>query len=158
MAVDMFLKIDGIKGESKKDGHADEIDIYSYSWGVSNAASFAHGTGGGSGKASFADFSVTKRLDKSSNGLSDASANGKHIKDATFTVRKAGDKPLEYLIFKFSDVLITGVQQSGGGDEIMESISFAYSKVQFDYKAQKADGAGDAAMSFKFDVQAHKKG
>lgn len=157
MAVDMFLKIDGIKGESKRDGHKDEIDIFSYSWGVSNASSFQHGSGGGSGKATFQDFTITKRVDKSSNALADASSNGKHIKEATVTVRKAGDKPLEYLVFKFNDILISSVQQSGGGEEAMESVSFAYAKVAFDYKAQKSDGSGDSPANFNFDLQAHKK-
>ena len=34
MAVDMFLKIDGIKGESKDSKHKDEIDVLAWSWGL----------------------------------------------------------------------------------------------------------------------------
>lgn len=159
MAVDMFWKIDGIKGESKKDGHKDEIDIYSYSWGISNASSFQHGSGGGVGKANFGDFSLTKKVDKSSNALAEASASGKHIKEASVFMRKAGEKPLEYLVFKFSDILITGVQQSAGGEsDAMESVSFAYGKVVFDYKMQKADGTADGAANFTWNISEHKKG
>lgn len=158
MAVDMFWKIDGIKGESKKDGHKDEIDIYSYSWGVSNSSSFQHGSGGGAGKSTFMDFTLTKKVDKSSNALAEASASGKHIKDATVFIRKAGEKPLEYLVFKFTDILITGVQQSAGGDDVVsESISFAYAKVAFDYKVQKPDGSGEGAASFSWSIAEHKK-
>ena len=47
MAVDMFLKIDGIKGESQDKKHKDQIDLMSWSWGASNAGS--HSTGGGGG-------------------------------------------------------------------------------------------------------------
>jgi type VI secretion system secreted protein Hcp len=51
-AVDYFLKIDGIQGESKADRHKDEIDIESLSWGETQSGIFAVGGGGGAGKVS----------------------------------------------------------------------------------------------------------
>jgi type VI secretion system secreted protein Hcp len=161
MAVDMFWKVDGgkIKGESQADGHKDEVDIYSYSWGVSNAATFAHGSGGGSGRSTFGDFNVTKRVDSASHLLALNCADGTHIKEAVLSVRKAGGAKgkgqSDYLIFKFNDILITGVQHSGssGADEQMESVSFAYSKVEFEYKIQKQDGSVASAGVFKYDLQ-----
>lgn len=53
MALDMFIKIDGIKGESTDDKHKDEIDVLSWSWGMSQSGT-VHTTGGsGAGKVSF---------------------------------------------------------------------------------------------------------
>jgi type VI protein secretion system component Hcp len=70
MAVDMFLKLSNdIKGESQDHKHKDEIDVLAWSWGVSQSGTFHQGGGGGSGKASFQDISVTKYVDKASNGL-----------------------------------------------------------------------------------------
>ena len=46
MAIDYFLKIKGIQGESKDAKHTNEIDIHSFSWGASQPGSFAHGSGG----------------------------------------------------------------------------------------------------------------
>ena len=97
MAVDMFLKLDGIKGESKDHKHKDEIHIESFSWGLNQTGAHGTGGGGGAGKVSVHDISITKFLDKSSCALMLHCCNGKHIKDGLITVRKAGDKPLEYL-------------------------------------------------------------
>jgi len=161
MAVDMFWKLQGgkIPGESQDAIHKDEIDIYSYSWGVSNAATFAHGSGGGSGRSTFGDFSVMKKVDKASHLLSKSCSDGSHIPDAIVSIRKSGGATgkgqQDYLIFKFTDILITGVQHSAssGGDDAMESVSFSYSKVEFEYKFQKQDGSLASAGFFKYDVQ-----
>src|SRR6187402_3524351 len=104
MAVDMFLKLDGIAGESKDKAHTGEIHIESFSWGMSQTGAHGSGGGGGAGKVSVHDISVTKLTDKSSCALMAALASGKHIKDGPITVRKAGEKPLEYLKIKLTDI------------------------------------------------------
>src|SRR5262245_13808317 len=118
MAVDMFLKLDGIKGESKDDKHKDEIHIESFSWGVSQTGAHATG-GGGAGKVAVHDISVTKFLDASSASLMLHCCNGKHIPNGLITVRKAGEKPLEYLKIKLTDILISSVQHAGHGSDLM---------------------------------------
>src|SRR5690348_6092500 len=97
MAVDMFLKLDGIKGESLDSKHKDEIQIESFSWGLAQTGTMSAGMGGGAGKVNVHDISVTKYVDKSSPELMLACCNGKHIPSGLLTVRKAGEKPLEYL-------------------------------------------------------------
>src|SRR5687767_6653601 len=104
MAADIFAKIGDIKGESLDAKHKDEVELLSWSWGVSQGVST--GSGSAAGKVSFNDFSFTHRLDKASPNLMKACAAGSHIKEATITVRKAGNKPLDYMIFKFYDILI----------------------------------------------------
>src|SRR5215470_11993047 len=98
MAVDMFLKLDGIEGESKDHKHAGEIELLSFSWGVSNSSGLAcAGGGGGAGKASFHDFAFVKRVDSATPQLMLHCATGEHIKTGLITVRKAGEKPTEFL-------------------------------------------------------------
>src|SRR6476660_2723852 len=97
MAVDMFIKIDTVDGESKDSKHKGEIDVLAWSWGMSNSGSAHTGGGAGAGKVNVQDLSFTKYIDKSSPDLMLACCNGKHFPDANLVVRKAGEKPLEYL-------------------------------------------------------------
>jgi type VI secretion system secreted protein Hcp len=80
MATDIFAKIGDIKGESLDSKHKDEIEVLSWSWGVQQSGTMAHGGGGGQGKASFNDFNFAHHVDKSSPVLLKACATGEHIK------------------------------------------------------------------------------
>lgn len=134
MAVDMFLKIENIKGESTDLGHKGEIEILSFSWGVSNPGSHAGGGGGGAGKVSMSDISFSHVYDKASPVLMKHCCSGQHIKEAIITVRKAGDRPVEYLKYKLSDILISGYSLGGNGNEVpTEEISMNFSKVEVSY-------------------------
>jgi len=158
MAVDVFLKLATIKGESKDSKHPDEIDVVSWSWGVSQSASMAYGGGGGAGKAALSDITFLHNVDASSPVLMTVCATGDHIKEGTLVARKAGKTPQEYLIIKMNDILITSVQPSGSSEHPVESVSMSYSKVDFEYKPQKADGTLDAGIHFKYDVKLNKEG
>lgn len=142
MAVDMFLKIDGIEGESRDAKHAKEIDVLAWSWGMSQSASMHMGSGGGSGKVSVQDLSVTKYVDKSSPNLMLYCSNGSHIKSATLTVRKAGGDPVEYIKVTLEEVIVSSVATggSGGEDRLTENVSFNFAKVKSEYQPQGADG------------------
>jgi len=75
-----------------------------------------------------------------------ACCNGKHIKEAKLTVRKAGEKPLEYLIITMSDVLVTAVSTGGNGgeDRLTENVTLNFAVVKVEYAEQTATGtAGD---------------
>ena len=161
MAADIFAKIGGIKGESLDAKHKDEVEVLSWSWGVTQSGSMAGGGGGGAGKATFNDFTFTHRLDKASPKLLRACATGEHIKEATITVRKAGKGQQEFLIIKMNDVIITSVYPSGSGEgtaTTAESVALQFAKVDLEYKPQKADGSLDAGLHFKYDIKANKEG
>jgi type VI secretion system secreted protein Hcp len=160
MASDIFAKIGDIKGESLDDKHKGEIDLLSWSWGVTQSGSMGHGGGGGEGKASFNDFSFTHHVDKASPVLLKACATGEHIKEATITVRKAGKGQQEFLIIKMNDIIITGVAPSGAGDgaATAEHVALQFAKVDLEYKPQKADGSLDAGVHFKYDIKGNKEG
>ncbi len=155
MATDMFLKIDGIKGESKDHKHKDEIHIESFSWGMAQTGAFGTGGGGGAGKVSVHDISITKMVDKSTPELMAHCCSGKHIPTAWLYFRKAGgDSVLEYLKIQIEDVLISGVQEAGhgGGDLLSESLTINMSKFKVEYQQQDEKGkpeGGPVQMGWK---------
>lgn len=158
MAVDMFLKLDGIKGESADHKHKDEIHIESFSWGMSQTGVHGSGGGGGAGKVSVHDISITKHLDKASAAMMLHCCSGKHIPNGLITVRKAGDKPLEYLKIKLTDILISGVQEAGHGSELLtENVTLNFAKFHVEYQEQKADGSGVPGGEMGWDVKANQK-
>ena len=157
MASDIFAKIGDIKGESLDAKHKDEIEVLSFSWGVTNSGSI--GAGGGAGKATFQDLALVHKIDKATPSLMHACATGEHLKEATITHRKAGKGRQEYLIIKMNDVIITGVAFSDtSGEAGSETVSLAFAKVDLEYKPQKADGSLDAGVHFKYDIKSNKSG
>lgn len=154
MAVDMFIKIKGIPGESKDHKHKDDIDILAWSWGCSQSGTFHGGGGGGAGKANFQDISFTKWIDKSSPDLMLHVANGKHIPEATLICRKAGDKPLEYLTISLKKVMVTSVSTggSGGEDRLTENVTLNFAQVKVKYIEQAESGGEGAKPEFSWDI------
>lgn len=159
MAVDMFMKVGDIKGEARDKSHSDEIDVLSWSWGLSQSGTMHISGGGGAGKVSVQDLSFTKYVDKSSTNLMLACCNGKHYPEALLTVRKAGENPVEYIKVTMTDVLITGVSTggSGGEDRITENVMLNFAKVKVEYTPQKPDGSADAAMDMGWNIEENVK-
>ena len=163
MAIDMFLKLDGVEGESHDAKHKGEIELSSFSFGLSNAGAHNIASGAGAGKVSFQEFHFTSKVTKASPKLMLACASGQHIKDGTVTVRKAGgdsaNSAVEFLFYKFQTVVITSVQDGGanGGDVPEESVSFVFGKVHVEYKPQNPDGTLGTAVEFAWDLSANKK-
>ena len=160
MAVDMFMVVDGIKGESKDKAHKEAIDVLAWSWGLSNSGSFHTGGGGGSGKVNVQDLSFTKYVDKASADLQLACCNGKHLKSAKLIVRKAGEKPLEYIIYDLTEILVTAVSTGGAGgeDRLTENVTLNFSKIHFEYKVQDEKGGGKDGGQYTWDVAGNDKG
>jgi len=156
---DAFLKIDGIEGESADSKHKAEIDIHSYSWGASNAGTFATGGGGGAGKVNMQDFHFTMNVNKSSVKLMLACAGGDHIKSAILTARKAGKDQQEFFKVTFSDILVSSFQTGGSGSSTLpiDSISLNFAKAEWEYKEQKADGSLGGAIKAGWDLKLNKK-
>ena len=159
MASDIFAKLGDIKGESLDDKHKDEIEVLSFSWGVTNPAGGPSAFGVGGGRASFQDLTIVHKIDKATPNLLRACATGTHLKDATITHRKAGKEQHEYLVVKMDDIVITGVSH-GGSNEVgaSESVTLSFAKVQVEYRPQKPDGSLEAGVFFKYDIGGHKEG
>lgn len=145
MAMDVFLKLDGIKGEAQDSKHKDEIDVLSWSWGLSQSGSSHTGGGSGSGKVSVQDLHFTKYVDSASPTLQLKCCDGTHVKEAVLVLRKSGTTPLEYLKITFNDLIVSSIQSGGSGseDRLTESISLNFAKFKTEYTKQKADGSAD---------------
>ena len=154
MAVDMFIKIDPVDGESRDKTHAKDIDVLAWSWGISNSGSAHVGGGAGAGKCNIQDISFTKWVDSATPKLALACCDGKHFKDATLVVRKAGEKPVEYLKIKVEEVLITSISTggSGGEDRLTENVTLNFAKVSLDYVPQDAKGAAGTAIPMTWSI------
>jgi len=154
----MFLHLTGsIEGESQDTKHKGEIDVLSWSWGMSQSGSFHGGGGGGAGKANFQDISLTKYVDTASPILMLYCANGGHFAKGKLVVRKAGKKPLEYLIINMEKVMVTKVTTggSGGEEKLTENVTLNFAKVKVEYVEQKDDGSGKPAKTFLWDIAAN---
>ena len=155
MAVDMFLKLDGVNGESKDKAHKLDIDVLAWSWGMSNSGSAHQGGGAGSGKVNVQDISLTKYVDSSSPKIMLSCCDGNHFPTATLTVRKAGgNSPVEYIVIKMEEVLISSVSTggSGGEDRLTENINLNFAKVNLDYTPQSDKGAKGTAIPFAWHI------
>jgi type VI secretion system secreted protein Hcp len=150
-AADVFLKLSGVDGESTDDKHPREIEVVSWSWGITNPGT----VGGGSGKAVFKDFSFAKFFDKASPKLMLAVCTGQRFDQAVFTVRRpAADKPFEYLVITLSDVLVSSVAAAGTQAESRptEQVAFQFTKAKVDYTVQNEDGSAGEVVSFGWDL------
>jgi type VI secretion system secreted protein Hcp len=171
-AVDYFLKIDGIQGESQDKTHKNEIEIESFSWGENNSGTAAKGGGMGAGRVAMQDFHFVMGVNKASPKLMLACATGEHIKNAILVCRKAGKEQQEYLKITFSDLLISSFQTGGASvmpvDQIAERshghqaphlplrTAVLYGRIRSRRKATRhtgrlgeRSGHGDAAVSFR---------
>jgi len=160
--VDYFLVVDGIKGESHdhKMGSKGAIDLESWSWGASQSGTHSGGGGGGAGKVHMQDFHFVMKINKASPELMLACAEGRHIKEATLTCRKAGKDQQEFFTVKMSDLLVSSYQTGGSGHSDIvptDQISLNFAKIHFEYKPQKPDGTLDAAIKAGWDVKSNKK-
>jgi type VI secretion system secreted protein Hcp len=145
VAVDYFLKIEGIEGESKDAKHKNEIELESFSWGET--------------KVSMQDLVVMTRTSKASPQLLLACASGQHFKSATLTVRKAGKDQQEFLVYKLSDVRVSSYQTGGsaGSDSPNDSAALNFAKIEVEYRAQSATGKLEPPVKSGWDVKANKK-
>ena len=160
MASDYFLKLDGIKGESLDAKHKDEIDLVAFSWGVSNSGTQAGAGGAGAGRATLTDFEVAMPVNRSAPQLFLKCASGAHIKDGTLAVRKSGGKDqIEYLKFKFTDILITAYEENANvaEDRPLDLVRFNFSKIEMTYVTQKADGSAGTPETVAWDLTQNKK-
>jgi type VI secretion system secreted protein Hcp len=139
MSVDIFLKLGSVQGESLDATHKNEIDVLSWSWGLSQSGTMHLGTGGGGGKVSVHDLSITKYTDRATPSVITACTTGTHYPTATLTVRKAGGtKPLEYYKIELEKVLVTNYSTGGSDseDRFTENVTLNFESFTVSYQQQ----------------------
>lgn len=140
MAVDYFLKLDGIQGESVDTNHKDEIQIMSWSWGASQVSSVAGTGGSGAGKADLSDFSIMTYFDKATPKFFKSIGAGTHIKTGTMSAIKSGADGKPYLKVDFKELFVSSLQISGSSEIPTVSLSFSYNEIKIDYSLQDENG------------------
>ena len=162
MAIDIFLKIDGIEGESTDDKHSNEIAIVSYAWGEAQAGpagGAGGGGGGGAGKVVMQDFHFSMLVNKASPKLFLACAKGEHFRSAVLTVRHPGAALSEFLKWRFTDVLISSYQTAGEvatGSLPADHASLRFSRIEVEYSPLKPDGSLGTPVSAGWDGNTNK--
>ena len=136
MAIDVYLHIDGIKGESTDDKHKDWIECKSVSWSVEQPKSATASTGGGhtAERCEHKDIVISKLADLASPVLLQTCSAGKTIPKARFEFMRAdgqGER-VKYFEIEIENVLIGAVTPNvEEGDILGEHVGFKFSKVKW---------------------------
>ncbi|WP_434034314.1 Hcp family type VI secretion system effector [Cupriavidus sp. a3] len=160
MAQDIFLKINGIDGESQDSSHKNEIELLAWDWTIEQQSTMHAGSGGGAGKATVSDLSFEHYIDRASPNLMKYCLTGKHINEAVLVVRKAGGNPLEYLKLTMTDVIVTKVSPRGSVDDevrMREQVALSFSRVKQEYVVQNAQGGSGGAVTAGYDIKGNKE-
>ncbi len=156
MAVDFFLKLAGIDGESLDAKHTNEITVMSFSWGASQTTSVSGSGGSGAGKATLADLSIMKNYDAASAPMYKALLLGTHIATGVLTAVKSGADGSPFLTISLGEVFVTSIQISGSSEIPMESVSFSYNTIGTQYWQQDGTGKLLAKAPVSYDLKANK--
>lgn len=155
MPIDMFMKVDGVTGESKDANHVGWTDISSFSWGASQQGS----SGDAAGKVSFTNLHITTLIDKSVTALLQFCSNGKRVKNIELSLCKAGGQQVEYAKITLEDVLVTSVDYSGAtkNDTLGITYSFQGGRVRQQYWEQTSSGGRGAETSMGWDIKGNRE-
>jgi type VI secretion system secreted protein Hcp len=155
-AVEYFLKVDGIPGDSADAAHSGEIEAESFGWGETHAGT-TQGAGPGlpAGRTQVQDLNVTMQMSKASPLLMQACATGRRIGTVTLTVRKTGQQPVDFFVVKLSDVVITSYHTGGSAhaDLPLDQIAFGFAKIELEFRPQRPDGSFDQSVRASWDVR-----
>lgn len=157
---DIYMQVDGLKGESTDSEHKDWIELLSFNHGITQPASATASSAGGgtTARCQHSDFSITKFIDLASPKLYELCSNGKHVKSVNIEMMRAsGDKRVKYMVIKMTEVVISHVAPSGGDEFPTEAVSFNYGTINWTYTQQKrADGSGGGNTTGGWDLTQNK--
>lgn len=152
-AIDVYLSVQTkragkLKGESTALDHKEEIVVQSWSWGL--AASSALGSAQATGRRSYKNLSVAKRIDSATTSLMSVLATNDEVKEAKLSMRKAGEGQRDFFTIKLSNARVSSLDlECGENGDAIERITFSFTKVQVDYEAQQNTGQRGSGTSFQ---------
>ena len=164
MAVDTYLKIDGVPGEATDDQHQDWIEVQGFDHQFSQPASATPSSAGGGtvGRVDMGHFNIVKKLDKATPKLAEYCCSGKSLPSITLQMyRASGDKPVKYMEVKMEGVIIASIDHGRAHTEQdtfpIETVGFNFAKVKWTYtQQQRSDGSAGGEVTGGWDLQAHK--
>ena len=159
MAFDAFIQLDGIEGESTRNGFEGWIELESFSFGARNPSTIGSGGGGGAGKAELGRFNFSKTTDKASPIIFQNCCAGRHYPKVKVVLHKSSgeDAALDYLVYEFERVFVESIDwqgQAGASDRPYENVSLAFGKVKITYTPQTETGAKGSPVIGSWDVTA----
>jgi type VI secretion system secreted protein Hcp len=154
MAGDVFLKLDGVNGDSKRKGHEKEIELQSWSWGMSQSGSVHTATGAGQSKVSVQDLSFTASMSFAGATLAQFCANGKHIATGKLTARKADGTSdgVDYLTIEMKDIIITSYGTGGSGEFPTEHFTIQFAEFTQKFTEQTEKGGKGSSKQYTVNV------
>jgi type VI secretion system secreted protein Hcp len=154
----MFLKLTKIHGESRDHVHKHEIEIYDWTWHISNQAPFRLQDSEATRQTKVEHITIDKIVDKATTALTSHCAFGRHIPEGILTFRKNdGDSQVEYLQIILTDVKVEKVAWDVKGEHgIKETVDLSFLKFKINYYAQKNEGQLGGVHEVEFDVPEHK--
>lgn len=159
MSIDMFLRVEGVTGESQDANHKTWTDINSFSWGASQPNNMSVGGGGGTGKVSFQDLHVNALIDKSTPAILKQCATGKHIPMVELSICKAGGGQIEYVRIILQDVMVTSVRFTGSHEDDTVGIVYTFqaSQVKQQYWEQTMKGGKGAESATGWSIKENRE-
>jgi type VI secretion system secreted protein Hcp len=171
---DIFLKLDGIDGESTTKGHEKEIEVVSYDQSIDSTVPSGGGAGGGAGKSTFSGVRFRKLLDTASMPIALACASGLHIASARFAFRRSSNTPIDFYVVTLEDVVVTHAGQcattdaqsplrfeslakSPPGAALLEEVTLHFGRVRWEYRPIGPKGTGLPPIVGGWDVKANRK-
>ncbi len=137
-SVDMFLKIDGIAGESTARGHEKEIEVLSFSWGV------APKTDKPNARTCVQDISFAKIVDSATPLLLTQAVVGTAVPRAVLTMRKSGGADQQdFMTLEMTQVMVVSVTEGGsaGQPTLAEQFALRFASMKVSFVPQKPDGS-----------------
>lgn len=161
MAIDVYLQIEGIKGESADSAHQGWIEITSVHWGVTQPRSASVSTAGGHSaeRCEHRALMLSKMADLASPILMQHCSMGKTIPKAKIEFMRAdGDgKPVRYYEVELENVMIANIEQiASGGGILNDSLGLRFSRVKWKYTQQKISGGAGGSTVGGWDLAANK--
>ena len=157
MAVDYFLKLDSITGESVDQNFPNQINVLSFAWGGTQTTSVAGTGGSGAGKVSLDEFNITKYYDSSSPEVFKAMLLGSHISSGTLSAVKSGANGKPFLVLTFAELFVTSQQINASTEIPTESVTFSYNTIKVDYSKQNEQGNLTSVGAVSYDLKANKQ-
>ncbi|PLY02115.1 MAG: hypothetical protein C0622_06000 [Desulfuromonas sp.] len=154
----IYMKVEGVPGESKDSNHRDWIDVMSVSHQLAGDSSTSFATGGRTAaRATFGDFIVIKSLDKATPKLNLFGAKGEHISRVVIERTLSGGdmRNLVYLQYILDDVVVSGVETDFTADPHdggREKVALSFGKITCIYTEMDERGMAKGNVAYSWSV------
>ena len=149
---DIFLHIQTkragkLKGEVATTGHADDIHVNGWHWGLS--AGSALGDTQATSRRQYTALTLHKGIDQATTALMAALATNDEVKEAKLTMRRAGGVQEDFFIVTLKGARITSVQHEVTADAAArEVLTLAFTEVEVEYRPQRSSGGRGGSTIF----------